>query len=78
MTCYLLHIMEDPDRDAYSDPNVRDVVGLLPKFYCANCQPIVQIAPSDSLKCMRRTGPCWKPSDNLCDLEPDPGTEPLA
>jgi hypothetical protein len=52
VTCYLLHIMEDPDRDAYRDAGLKDVVGLMPRFFCAQ-----------SVKCMRRNAPCWRPND---------------
>lgn len=60
MTCYLLHIMEDPDRDAYRDPDLKDVVGLLPKFYCARSQPLEQLVVSDATRCLRRDEPCWR------------------
>ena len=62
MTCYLLHIMEDPDRDAYRDPDLKDVVGLLPKFFCARCQPLDPLVVSEAMRCLRRDAPCWKPS----------------
>ncbi len=66
MTCYLLHIMEDPDRDAYRDPDLKDVVGLMPRFFCAQCQPLRPLLASESVKCMRRNAPCWKPADQIC------------
>jgi hypothetical protein len=56
VTCYLLHIMEDPDREAYRDADLKDVVGLMPRFFC----PLVA---SQSVKCMRRNAPCWKPTN---------------
>lgn len=62
MTCYLLHIMEDPDREAYRDPDLKDVVGLLPKFFCASCQPLEPLVVSEAMRCIRRAAPCWKPS----------------
>jgi hypothetical protein len=67
VTCYLLHIMEDPDRDAYRDPDLKDVVGHMPKFYCAHCQPLKQLLPSDATRCLERDAPCWKPADRICD-----------
>jgi hypothetical protein len=67
MTCYLLHIMEDPDREAYRDPDLRDIVGLMPKFFCAHCDPVKQILPSEAVRCIRAGGPCWKPADRICD-----------
>ncbi len=69
MTCYLLHIMEDPDRDAYRDPDLKDVVGLLPRFFCARCQPLEPLPPATSLKCLRRGGPCWKTPSEGADPE---------
>jgi hypothetical protein len=70
MTCYLLHIMEDPDRDAYRDPDLRDVVGMMPKAFCAQCQPLKPLLSSESLKCMQRNAPCWKAADLICADEP--------
>ena len=70
MTCYLLHIMEDPDRDAYRDPDLKDVVGLMPRFFCAQCEPLKPLLASESVKCMRRNAPCWKPAGTICDDNP--------
>jgi hypothetical protein len=67
VTCYLLHIMEDPDRDAYRDPDLKDVVGQMPKFYCAHCQPLKQLLASEATRCLERDAPCWKPVDRICD-----------
>lgn len=66
MTCYLLHIMEDPDRDAYRDADLKDVVGLLPRFFCAQCDPLKPLVASEAVKCMRRSAPCWKPPGTVC------------
>jgi hypothetical protein len=76
VTCYLLHIMEDPDRDAYRDPDLKDVVGLMPRFFCAQCQPLAALLASDAVKCMRRSAPCWKPADRICTDAPS--SEPSA
>jgi hypothetical protein len=76
MTCYLLHIMEDPDRDAYRDPDLKDVVGLLPRFFCAQCQPLCPLLPSEALRCMRRNAPCWKRPEDAG--KPAAPTEPPA
>jgi hypothetical protein len=70
VTCYLLHIMEDPDRDAYRDPDLKDVVGLMPRFFCAQCQPLSPLVASDAVRCMRRSAPCWKPTDHASADEP--------
>jgi hypothetical protein len=63
VTCYLLHIMEDPDREAYRDADLKDVVGLMPRFFCAQAQPLSPLVASQSVKCMRRNAPCWKPTN---------------
>jgi hypothetical protein len=64
VTCYLLHIMEDPDRDAYRDTELKDVVGLMPRFFCAQCQPLKPLLSSQAVKCMRRNAPCWRPAED--------------
>lgn len=73
MTCYLLHIMEDPDRDAYRDAALKDVVGLMPRLFCAQCQPLRPLLSSEAVKCMRRNAPCWRPADERC-AEDGPGS----
>ncbi len=67
MTCNLLHIIADPDPDPYSDPDVKDVVGHLPKFRCAQCAPLRPLTPSEAVKCLTRESPCWKPKGRICD-----------
>ena len=59
MTCYLLHILEQQDPQAYEDPDVKDIVGGLPQFYCTRCQPIRRLAPGEAMKCVHRESPCW-------------------
>jgi hypothetical protein len=71
VTCYLLHIMEDPDREAYRDADLKDVVGLMPRFFCAQCDPLNPIVASEAVKCMRRNAPCWKPRGTICPESPD-------
>jgi hypothetical protein len=66
VTCYLLHIMEDPDRDAYRDADLKDVIGLMPRFFCAQCQPLHPLVASEAVRCMRRSAPCWKPAGRVC------------
>ncbi len=67
MTCYLLHIMQEPDHDAYADPDLKDVVGSMPKFFCAHCSPIKRLMPGAAVKCLKRDLPCWKPLDRICE-----------
>ncbi len=59
MPCYLLHILEQQDAQAYEDPDVKDIVGALPQFFCTHCQPIRRLIPSDAMKCIGRDAPCW-------------------
>jgi molybdenum cofactor biosynthesis enzyme MoaA len=61
MPCYLLHIVEQQDPQPYVDPDVKDVVGALPQFYCTQCQPIRLLAPGEAMKCISRESPCWNP-----------------
>jgi hypothetical protein len=67
VTCYLLHIMQEPDRDSYADPDLKDVVGFMPKFFCAHCNPIKRLRPGEAVKCLNRDLPCWKPPDRICE-----------
>jgi len=76
MTCYLLHIMEDPDRDAYRDPELKDVVGLMPRFYCAQCEPLAPLLASEAVKCIRRAAPCWR--EGGPPEAPEPSTDGIA
>ncbi len=66
LSCILLHIVEQPDREPYRDPQVKDVVGTLPEFYCAYCNPLKRLAPSEAIKCLQREAPCWKPLESIC------------
>ena len=67
MTCYLLHIVEQPDPNPYEDADLKDLVGSFPRFYCAQCSPPKNLKPGETVKCLDRKGPCWKPSDRICD-----------
>lgn len=73
MTCFLLHMMEDPDRDAYRDRALLDVVGLMPRFYCAKCAPIRPLPASEAIRCTQVEEPCWKPPDQICPDQPAGG-----
>jgi len=67
MVCTLLHILEKQDERPYDDPDVKDVIGALPHFYCTHCQPLKRLRPGEAVKCMRRDEPCWKPADSICE-----------
>ncbi len=67
MPCTLLHVMEQPDEDPYGDPGVKDVVGKLPRFFCAYCSPLKRLPPHEAIKCLEVHEPCWKPPDPICD-----------
>lgn len=60
MACQLLHIVEQPDPAAYSDPDLKDLVGAFPRFFCAHCDPLESLAPSEAVRCLDRREPCWK------------------
>lgn len=66
MPCQLLHLVEQPDPDAYADPDLKDLVGSYPTFYCAYCAPLRPLLASESVRCMERQDPCWKPADRIC------------
>jgi hypothetical protein len=63
MPCYLLHVLEQQDPRPYDDADVKDVVGTMPQFFCAQHQPILRLRPGEAIKCIGREGPCWKPRD---------------
>lgn len=67
MPCYLLHMIEAPDRKAYEDPELKDLVGEWPQLFCAYCTPPRPLPPSDSSRCLDRDAPCWKPANRICE-----------
>jgi len=67
MTCYLLHVVEQPDPEPYQDSDLKDLVGSFPRFFCTNCQPPRALKASESVKCLERSAPCWKPADQICE-----------
>ena len=66
MACYLLHTIEQPDDEPYADPDVKDVVGRLPRFFCSCYDPIRRLVPSSATRCLARTAPCWDPDRGGC------------
>lgn len=70
MTCYLLHMIEMPDSAPYADADLKDLVGQIPRLYCAYCTPPLPLAPSESARCLDRESPCWKSTDSICPIEP--------
>ncbi len=67
MPCRLLHVIEQPDPNAYVDPDLKDTVGPFPSFFCAYCNPVRPLRPGESVKCLGRDEPCWKPTDRICE-----------
>lgn len=59
MACYLLHVLEQQDPRPYDDPDVKDVVGTMPQFYCTKCQPLLRLTAGQATRCMARDEPCW-------------------
>lgn len=76
MACYLLHVLEQQDTHPYEDPDVKDVVGTMPEFYCTSCQPILRLKPSEAMKCMERQQPCWMPGGPPCTETAAPTIDP--
>ena len=72
MTCYLLHVLHEPDAEPYADPDVKDVVGQLPKFFCTRHAPILKLSPSESVWCIDRGVSCWKQTQQVPALAADP------
>lgn len=67
MACNLLHIVEQPDPDAYADPALKDLVGQFPSFYCARCTPVRHLLAGDVVQCLRREGPCRQSAETPSD-----------
>jgi len=60
-------MVEVPDPDPYSDSELKDLVGEYPRLYCAYCMPPKALRPGESVRCLDRETPCWKPADHICD-----------
>jgi hypothetical protein len=67
MPCDLLHIVEQQDQRPYDDPEVKDIIGVMPQFFCTHCDPIKRLRPSEAMLCLKRESPCWKPAGTICD-----------
>lgn len=63
MPCYLLHMIEQPDTAAYDDPDLKDLVGELPRLFCVLSSPPRSLRPGESLRCLECEAPCWKPEN---------------
>ena len=61
MPCYLLHMIESPIAQPYTDADVKDLVGQYPRLFCAQCTPPEELAPGESVRCLQRDTPCWRP-----------------
>lgn len=66
MACVLLHMIEQPEPAPYQDADLKDLVGSLPRFFCAYCTPPRPLRPGEMVKCLARSEPCWKPADAIC------------
>lgn len=67
MPCYLLHMVEMPEATPYDDPELKDLVGEFPRLFCAQCARPRPLPPGESVRCLERDAPCWKPADKICD-----------
>lgn len=59
MTCFLLHMIEQPDPRPYDDSELKDLIGSYPRCFCASSQPPTALKPSESIRCFDRDKPCW-------------------
>ena len=66
MPCTLFHLLEKQDEHPYEDPDVKDVIGAMPQFFCTYCNPIKRLRPGEAMKCIARDEPCWMPADRIC------------
>ncbi|TLM76682.1 MAG: hypothetical protein FDZ70_06360 [Actinobacteria bacterium] len=67
MPCSLLHVVEQADLDPYADPDLKDLVGRMPTFYCTNCNPLKHLMASEAARCLDRAAPCWKRTEKICE-----------
>ena len=68
MPCYLLHMIEAPNRTPYAAPEMKDLVGQYPRLFCAQHTPPEELAPGDSVRCLQCEAPCWRVPES--DSEP--------
>lgn len=73
MPCFLLHMIATPNRQAYRDPDVKDVVGEIPRLFCASSNPPSELLPSQATRCLAVERPCWNPQ-NLTSGDPAAAT----
>lgn len=77
MSCYLLHVMEQPDESAYDDPELKDLVGSFPRIFCAAASTPRPLSASESVRCLERSVPCGgRPGAGMSPAE-DMHREPL-
>lgn len=62
MPCYLLHMVEQPDTSAYEDADLKDLVGDLPRLFCALETPPRALRAGESVRCFECSQPCWEVS----------------
>jgi hypothetical protein len=53
-------MIEQPMAKPYDDPDLKDLVGDMPRLFCASAQPPCELRPGESVRCFDRTVPCWK------------------
>jgi len=59
MSCPLLHTVEQPDPRPYDDPDLKDLVGSLPRFFCASQMPPRPLRPTEGVALPRLRVSCW-------------------
>ena len=75
MPCYLLHMIESPSAQPYFEPDVKDLVGQYPRLFCAQSTPPQELAPGESVRCLQRDTPCWRPSASADEPSVEPADE---
>ena len=60
VACTLLHMIERPAARPYDDPDLKDLVGALPRLFCAQNQPALELRAGEAVRCVSRDHPCWK------------------
>jgi len=54
-------MVEQPDPRPYDDPDLKDLVGSLPRFFCASQTPPRPLRPTEAVRCLGYPVPCRTP-----------------
>jgi hypothetical protein len=53
-------MIERPAARPYDDPDLKDLVGALPRLFCAQDQPACELRAGEAVRCVAREHPCWR------------------